>query len=484
MGIGLNTAKPNKRDRLPRIEDIVKVKALDRKKFTALRLMPGDDWLVVAVHWITITTKAGKEIRIPKNCIGFDPVTDGFDNECPYCDLGGDNGTARKAYYANVLFRKMQDDEPDRLGKPTKTEAKTGFKDDTESDAWTPVQVLRLPPSLVGSIQGLSELNKHRVDGKRVQFSVNDGEYGTDVNIKFDPDAEPSRMYDVQIGQPSPLTEDEEAYLLWDLSNPDLFPQESFEEATEELGRMSLTDVEEEDEEEEKPTRGKQRKSKAAQDDEELDIDDDDDDEEEDEPPPRKKKTAKKKRKPEPEPEEDDDDEDEDDLDLDEEDEEFEEEEPPPRKKKTAKKKKPEPEPEDDDDEDDLDLDEEDEEEEPPPRKKKRPAKKKPAPEPDDDDDDLDLDEDDEEEEEAPPPRKKKKKKPAPEPEEDDDDDLDLDDEEEEEEPPPRKKKVAKKKRPAPEPEEDDDDDDDLELEDDDDEEEAPPPRKKKRRRQ
>ena len=298
--------------------------------------------------------------------------------------------------YMNAIVRKEQSREPAR-NRLTAEEKETGFKD-KDSDSWTPVVVVRFTPSLFKKVQDLKDDNIVKLKSGTKAFNVNHERFGRDIMIRYDPNAAASDKYAVKLvvdGGRTPLTEEEKAYLKWDIEamyNDEPSLEETKRDVAAWRKRMGLTD----------------EKSKAVEsmDDNEESFDDDIED------------TPKlKKRKPAADVFEDDDvgsfdppkksKSDDDDFD----DDDFEEE--APRKKSKAK-------PVEEDDFDDDDFDDEDDE------KPARKSKSKKVEEDDFDDDDF---EDDEEEDKPIPKSKKplkskfKKAKPV-----DDDDDFDGED--------------------------------------------------------
>lgn len=429
--------KPSSFGEKIRLEDLFDT--VDFKKRTGYnQLRPVGPLTSIAMYWFDIITKDGKEVTIPKVARNYDPETESFDPKipCPYGELAKKHGVnAVRQYITNMLDRKEQDNAPRRAPKPTLAERKKGFKF-KESETYTPMRVVTMNSTVAGKVQGLMELNKRKnLKGERVAYPPTHSKYGFDVNIKFDGKVKGPAKWDVQMADKVALTEEEKAYLLWDLSLVKTLV-EPLEEAEREANnlaqRLKKVSTDEPDDLEDEPVKKKKRRPVDEDDDDDAPFDLDDDD---DEPVAKKKK-----KKPVI-------DEDEDDEDLEDDDDE------PVAKKKTNKalaKKRVIVE----DDDDDLDLDDDDDDDEPVVKKKsaksKLPvkAKKKVV---DDDDDDLDLDDDDEDDDE---PVVKKKKAPV--------------------------KAVAKKKKPVV----DDDDDDDLDLDDDDDDDDEPPVvvKKKKKR--
>ena len=377
------------------------------KSFVALRFMPYP-MLPVRRHWISILTKDGKKVRVPKMCLNFDPddesSDDGIvDRKCPYCKLqhGSEKDGASASYemflLANVLVRDLQ--ENGRFGKVTPQEKKTGIKD-LDSKSNTPIRVIRLPGGVAKRLKDMAELNKG--------FEVNHPKKGIDVLIKFDPKAaNASDMYKVERGEPSPIEEDEMGYLRYDLDDAgaiyDLLGRTNLKDALAEFKTMKVvgarTDDEDDEEEDDDNVGAKKRKpSRSRQKPWEEEEDEDEDDDE----PTRKSGSRNKRGKPVPDEDEDEDgDEDDDDLPRgrgrakparnskrrpveDDEDDEEDDDDEPVRSRRPASKAKPKSRFADDDDDDEDDE---------PPRSKRAPAKSKRRPVEDDEDED---DEDDE----------------------------------------------------------------------------------------
>ena len=310
--------------------------------------------------------------------------------------------TYQRYFYMQAIVRKLQDNMPAK-NKLTANEKKSGFKE-MESDSYTPVVVVRLTASLLQQIQDMKEDNVVKFKtGKRTAYSVNHEKYGRDIMIRFDDSdgVAPSQRYAVKLvvdGGRTPLTDEEKAYLKWDMEQ--LYPEEESEGQIRRdfeswAKRIGLTaDEDDEDDDRPKARKPKAEKKKKVEDDfdEESDTDDTDgDDDFDDEPPKKSKSKPAKKKKVEDddfdedeseeseESDEDESDDSDDDFDDDEDEPPFEEKKP----KSKSSKKKVEEEDEDDFDEDDFD-------DEPPKKSKSKPAKKKKAEEDDDDFEDDD----------------------------------------------------------------------------------------------
>lgn len=392
-------------------------------------------------YWIAGVNKQGVKKRFPQACPSFNYLTGQRESgkydpwwEVEQHERNGseDNKSETvqftRSFFINAIVRSEQDNEPAKIRK-TPEEAESGFKD-KDSSSWTPVKVLRMPPSLLQKIQELKPLNSVKFKNGSIKcFDVTHPIYGRDIQVKFDDSASPANKYSIQLGMKrTPLTEEEKEYLTYDLDALYYVPKEeevkrSFEVWAKRSGYSKKVEDETEDnfdmdkseEEDEAPAPVKKPVKKPAKkvvEDDEDDFDEDDEDEEVDVPLKKGSKKIKKvvedddeeeekapvKKSAKGKQEEDEEDIPDFDEDEDEEDEDFEEEEEAPKKpvKKPAKKsvkKVVEEEDDEDDFEDDDDSDDEEEEEERPKKPVKKPTKK-PAKKVADDEDDFDFDDD------------------------------------------------------------------------------------------
>ena len=460
-------------DRAPRIDEIVEIFKPKPNKFYTLRLV--GPTFSYGAHWFEVNKKDGGQAKFTKECLAWNDEIEAMDSDrpCPYCDIDP-KGRPSVHYYQNVIVRDLQEKAPSDTSV-TKAERKSGFKD-KDSDSWTPVRVLRIPPSSAANLREMAELNKHGKKGSKEPVAIEDEDNGCDVIYKYKPEETGGAKHQFQKGDHSPLTDEEREYLLWNTEN--MVTPDELKTAKDEAKRIKprLTEQPEEEEEaedEDYPSKDKKKGGKKGSKAKEPNFDDDDEDEEDDPPKKPKGKGSKAKAK------DDDDDEDED-----------EDDDPPkkPKGKSSSKKSKF-----DDDDDDDEDEDEEDD----PPKK----SKKKFTPEvgdrvkaTDDDDEEFigkvtnikgDLvsvkDSDgetrrfnlksdtieplpakkgskskDEDEDDDDPPKKPKGKSSSKKSNDDDDDDDDDEDDEDEEDDPPKKPNGKSSKF-----DDDDDDEDD-----------------------
>lgn len=317
-GFGNMKPKTGKNDSL-RLEEVVDIYHFrdHADEWIQCRFLDSDI-LPVKRHWIKIF--AGKEkklVTVPRFCVSFDPDTEETNPEvhCPYCDLsseGGQDATMRSEhfYLVNAIIRDLQEDEPARKAEPTSKEKKTGYKD-IKSKSWSPVRVLRLTNSLVARMQELGENNivKNKKTGQKKAYDVSHPKFGCDINIKYKPKAAGTDKYSAdKVDGRTPLTEEEQEYLVWQLSPEvlDIAGRMSEKQAAEDFKRMSILgeDEMEGDEEDDEldeddldlGSSASKRKKKASAFDGD-DDDDDDEDEEEEKPKKRKKKKVEDKPK-------------------------------------------------------------------------------------------------------------------------------------------------------------------------------------------
>ena len=84
-------------------------------------------------YWIESKGREGKPTKYPKTALAFNQDTEELDSTVkdPYRDLA--NKYPKKIrftreYYANVIVRELQEDEPAKKGKPNEKEEESGFK--------------------------------------------------------------------------------------------------------------------------------------------------------------------------------------------------------------------------------------------------------------------------------------------------------------------------------------------------------------------
>jgi NACalpha-BTF3-like transcription factor len=224
------------RDRAPNVGDLVDVYKFPDKKWVTLRL--GSGLFSRAGYWIVTKKRDGSKGKFPAPCASYDPESQERDSTIPdpWRDLAavlrdGLSEDERKKkdamliqfqqeWFMPAIIRSIQKGLPDRLPKPTPSERKSGFKE-KDSDSLTAWRAVKLGKSLLGKLQELKGLNTVESKSGAVKaFSVNDPKFGRDIRIYFDKDKAPADQYQVQLGDKrTPLTEEEQAMLGWDLES-------------------------------------------------------------------------------------------------------------------------------------------------------------------------------------------------------------------------------------------------------------------------
>lgn len=185
-------------------------------------------------HWITIKTKAGKIVPVPKTCLeAHGKLKEG--EKCPYCENFGD---PTNSGFGNVIDRDIQEEgEPRKAKPPTSSEKKLKMHEDYEaywkeakgSGGWTPMRVAAINTTLGKRINDTVALNKVQVKNKKGKpekkiFPPDHVKHGYDLMLKYNNGKKvaPSDRWSVQKGDRTPLTEEELDYLLWKIPNPEV----------------------------------------------------------------------------------------------------------------------------------------------------------------------------------------------------------------------------------------------------------------------
>ena len=282
---GMGSIKTNSRNDSTKLDELVDMIQWPKNKYFPFRILPIMPLQVRQVWiklWAGAKGKEKREVNIPRYAIDFDPndpETPKKGVKCPYMALAEKfKGQKEKPVRAsdfwlfNVIDREMQDEGPPRkASKPTKEEKKTGFKD-INSETWTPVRVARLTMTSINRLQELSEENKvkDKKTGKTAQYDVSDAKFGFDVKLKFKPDAAGTDKYTIDKADgPSKLTEEEQGYLVWNLTEEllDASGRMTPAQAKEDVKRMEIIggedlDEDDEDDEDEKPKKKKKASAK------------------------------------------------------------------------------------------------------------------------------------------------------------------------------------------------------------------------------
>jgi hypothetical protein len=283
-GVSFDDAKTNTRTERVRVTDLITLFKWPERKWVTVRFHP--ELHSYAMAWVKGKTKEGKEVKFPAHMRSYDPSTMEFDSTVydPWNDLFLSEKDKKqderviqvsRKFYGNMIVRKLQSQMPNVLPKATPEEKQSGFKD-KDSETWTCWSGFALPPGAIRKIQDLKGLNTvtSKKTDRTKEYSVTDIDFGCDVKILYDPDKPPATQYEVQLGERTPLTDEELNDLRWDTSilAPDI-PDEAtvkkdYEQWAERMGRI-------------KKSSGKSRP-----------IEDDDGDGFEDDPAPKRTRRA------------------------------------------------------------------------------------------------------------------------------------------------------------------------------------------------
>ena len=177
-------------------------------EWSALRLL--GEVFKVRFHWVpTLKKQGGSETSYPILCRkNLDTDEESFD--CPCCNAGM---TTQTVFLTNAIVRDLQENKPEgkKSKQPDKEYREAGDK------FWSPIRVVKIPAGTAQKVKNLSKLNKISKNGKITTYQVDHPKYGRDINILFDPSQSGSGMYDVQKDDHTPLTDEERAYLLFNL---------------------------------------------------------------------------------------------------------------------------------------------------------------------------------------------------------------------------------------------------------------------------
>lgn len=213
--------------------EVVDLQKFPDKTYLRIRLVGGV--MQTGSYWVSTTKKDGKVGQFNTGCSSWNPETCSQDDnkEDPWRDFEREQVEAgiprsdrlvrfTKQYFMNAIIRNIQDNEPSRKPKPTENEQETGYKE-KDSDTWTPVRVVSLPMTVLDQIQKLKAINVvklKRKDGTVTTktFDMNHPKYGCDILIMYDSSKAGASKYTVTKGDGrTPLSEEEQAYLTWDL---------------------------------------------------------------------------------------------------------------------------------------------------------------------------------------------------------------------------------------------------------------------------
>lgn len=280
QSIGFDDARDAGGDKPKRVSDVVTIYKIPEKKWTTVRFHP--EIHCYATAWVKTKNKEGKPTKFPALLRSFDPITQEFDSTIkdPWYEFSQKERAdeidqkdrliqVSKKFYGNMIVRKLQAQKPERTPKPEAEEIESGYKN-KDSDTWTDWSAFALPPGLIRAIKELRDLNVvESKNGSSTAYSVTDIKYGCDIKIYFDPDQTPSSQYKIQLGDQTPLTEEELGYLRWDTSDLENEPpseQKAIKDFADWQRKMGLVKG---GDEEETPRRSSGRRSFDEQDEDE-----------------------------------------------------------------------------------------------------------------------------------------------------------------------------------------------------------------------
>jgi hypothetical protein len=271
QSIGFDDARDAGGEKPKRASDVITVYKIPEKKWTTVRFYP--EIHCYATAWVKTKNKEGKTTKFPALLRSFDPITQEFDSTIkdPWYEFSQKERADEvdqkdrliqisKKFYGNMIVRKLQAQKPERTPKPEPEEIESGYKN-KDSDTWTDWSAFSLPPGLIRAIKELRDLNTvESKSGATTAYSVTDIKYGCDIKIYFDPEQSPANQYKIQLGDQTPLTEEELASLRWDTSDLESEPpseQKALKDFADWQRKMGL--VKGGDEEEDTPRRSGRR---------------------------------------------------------------------------------------------------------------------------------------------------------------------------------------------------------------------------------
>lgn len=252
----------SRREKQPRLEEVFPAAKLPKKKWASYRLLDISKHPYVAAAFIWVkkeVTKDGKtkEISFPVTPYNWDPVearfktkADGkeFANKDPFFEAEAGRLQVKYAVLAVAVDRAMKNKKKYASLKLSKHEKKTGCIASLEDADRTPIEVLLLPSGCIEDIEKQSSRNTVTVKdktGKPVKktMPLYDPKYGRIIDIMFDPDQPPAKMYAVQAGDRVPLEEGK--YLSFNLveaAKEHLTPNFSYEDQLKEAERAGFVE--------------------------------------------------------------------------------------------------------------------------------------------------------------------------------------------------------------------------------------------------
>jgi hypothetical protein len=191
-------------------------------------------------HWLK--TRQGK--RFPLCCSAYDNTTQSFSaGKCPICDDFNIPAIIDSAKAINPNFNEEFDPNLKEI-KGTKARINalsqvlirnvSNLGDPTLSTRpWHPV---RLGPAVFFTLLKLKQFNVCTIEGKQYQADIADPYWGRDIHVMYNSnERNPQQKYMINLGEHTPLTEQEKAYLREAYNWGHLVEYSSFEETKQSL---------------------------------------------------------------------------------------------------------------------------------------------------------------------------------------------------------------------------------------------------------
>jgi hypothetical protein len=177
--------------------------------------------------WFRIRLPGGRTFGIEKLCLDWDAKEDDFVRKvCPYRRAGLHVQTN---YVSNAIIRSLQAAQPGEVPKHIASERRDEFWFKKFRllpwKSWTPVRLVRVPPSLADK---LAKESRHHGD-------LADSTHGGDVKIRYLEHETPALKYSLRVGKRTRLTREELDYVRFPVA---ISPKESVEEAEDQWARL------------------------------------------------------------------------------------------------------------------------------------------------------------------------------------------------------------------------------------------------------
>jgi hypothetical protein len=200
--------------------------------WTRLRLIGGTS--TYYQFWLQLN-RGGRIVSVEKICACRDSEV--VMRACPYCKA---RLKGKRMVLANAIIRKLQRTPPTTIGGLTEYErtvreinGESVRWKENGSGSWTPIRVIRLPPTLATQITNFSHFNSvHEPKTSEFRrYNVAHPRYGRDIRVRYDGEY----TYEARVDLPTSLTKEELHHLRYPL---DLPKPETLREAKREWKRL------------------------------------------------------------------------------------------------------------------------------------------------------------------------------------------------------------------------------------------------------